>query len=67
MGYDMNGMGVIVNSEGTCSPEGQIDLNGSCSCWNNWEEPPAQWLKGEITSNQENLRSHFHEIACDYR
>ena len=52
MGYDMNGMGVIINSEGTCSSggsgsDGHVDLNGSCSCWNNWEEPPAQWLKGE--------------------
>ena len=75
MGYDMNGMGVIMqvqqlpchrtclsgslkeasvhsNSEGTCSSggsgsDGHVDLNGSCSCWNNWEEPPAQWLKGE--------------------
>jgi hypothetical protein len=24
-----------------------VQLNGSCSCWNNWEEPPASWLKGE--------------------
>jgi hypothetical protein len=52
MGYDMNGMGVIVNSEGTCSSggsgtDGHVDLNGSCSCWNNWEEPPAAWLKGD--------------------
>ena len=110
MGYDMNGMGVIVNSEGTCSSggnatDGHVDvrgiiflncsnsdqpcschcrvkssaerrapqcydlqltccfrlavrwwrhastfmtqLNGSCSCWNNWQEPPASWLKGE--------------------
>lgn len=33
MGYDMNGMGVIVNSEGTCSSggsatDGHVDVRG---------------------------------------
>ena len=36
------GMGVIVNGEGVCSSG---DETATCSCWNNWADPPKAWFE----------------------